>query len=364
MQRPSRARSRELSAWIVVLGLAMSLPRVAHADNAADRATARALAAEGQAAFDKGDYETAADRFSRADALIHAPTLLLALARSQVKLGKLVQANENYQRILREGVPANSPPAFAKAYEDAKKEADAITPRLAWVTISVAGSSEPNVVLDGDTPVSRAALDVKRAVNPGDHTVRVTADGFLPADGKFSVGEGESTELKLNLEPNPEAAKGPATGPSGIASKSWNAAANPQSDQTRSSGSQRTFGFVALGVGGAGLIVGGVTGLLAMNKHSSLESQCPNGLCPKDQSAALNSYRTLGTVSTVGFIVAGVGAAAGLTLILTAPKESKAHAEQSAPRSRGSRGAEASDTSFPRVSLTVGYDSIGLSARF
>jgi hypothetical protein len=330
-----------------VLGLTLTIPRGAFAaEAAADRATARQLAAEGQAAFEKGDFEVAADRFARADALVHAPTLLLALARSQVKIGKLVQANENYQRILREGVPANSPPVFQKAYDDAKREADAITPRLGWVTITVTGPAEPNVVLDGDTPVPRAALDVRRAVNPGEHVVRVSADGYVPADGKFSVGEGESTALTLNLEPNPQGAATPPPGPQGIEPKTWSAAAGPQADTSRGGKMQTTLGFVSLGVGGAGLVVGGITGALAMGKNSTLDRECSGGVCPASQRSTLDSYRTLGTVSTIGFIVAGVGAAAGVTLILTAPKNTPDQAPGG------------------QVAVSVGYDSIRLSTRF
>lgn len=341
-------------AWVLISSLALSaaFPRSAFAEEtAADRATARQLAAEGQAAFEKGDFETAADRFARADTLVHAPTLLLALARAQVKLGKLVQANENYQRILREGVPAGTPPrsaaVFQQAVDDAKQEAGAIAPRLAWVTLSVTGSPDPIVVLDGDTPVPRAALDVKRAVNPGEHVVRVTAEGCLPTDGKFSVTEGEATEVKLNLEVDPNAHKAPTTAPTGIEPKTWSAAAGPGTDRGTSSGSsQRTLGFVALGVGGVGLVTGGITGVLAMGKHSTLARECTGGSCPPSQSSTLDSYRTLGTVSTIGFIVAGVGAATGLALILTAPKTPPAA------------------SSARQVTVTVGYQSIGLSTRF
>ena len=46
-----------------------------------------------------------------------------------------------------------------------------------------------------------------------------------------------------------------------------------------SSGSfRRTLGFVGLGVGGAGLILGAVTGGLAIPKHNALDKTCPDGL--------------------------------------------------------------------------------------
>jgi hypothetical protein len=62
--------------------------------------------------------------------------------------------------------------------------------------------------------------------------------------------------------------------------------------------------------------VGIITGAIASSKHSSLASGCPNGVCPPSQYDNLDSYHTMTLVSTVGFVVAGVGAAAGVTLLL------------------------------------------------
>jgi hypothetical protein len=82
------------------------------------------------------------------------------------------------------------------------------------------------------------------------------------------------------------------------------------------------LGIVSLSIGAAGLITGGVAGILVLQKHSSLSTACyPDG-CPVSESGDISSYHTLATLSTVGFIVGGVGAVAGLTLILTAPKAS------------------------------------------
>src|SRR3954463_15780886 len=89
---------------------------VAGADpTSADRATARALAREGQAALDRHNFALAEDRFARADALLHAPTLLLGVARAQVGRGELVEAQESYNRILREGIAPGSPAPFYRA---------------------------------------------------------------------------------------------------------------------------------------------------------------------------------------------------------------------------------------------------------
>ena len=74
-----------------------------------------------------------------------------------------------------------------------------------------------------------------------------------------------------------------------------------------------------MGVGGAALVVGAITGGLAMGDHSDLEDNCPGGQCPPEQQDTLDSFHTMGTVSTVGFIAGGVLAATGVVLLLTAP---------------------------------------------
>jgi hypothetical protein len=302
---------------IALLSALVAFPT--QAQTAADRTTARELAAEGQAAFERGDYETAADRFARADALVHAPTLVLALARAQVKLGKLVQAYEGYMRIIREGVSDDAPAVFNQAYDDAKQEVTPLKARLAWVTIQLdQRTPTARVTVDG-VAVPPAAIGVRRAVNPGEHTILAEQEGFLPAEKQVILGEGEVQSVSLSLQANSSStaigAPGPAPAP--VADP----VEPPPDVGDRSGGSTTdTLGWVALGVGAAGLVVGGVAGVLAMSKHGDLEEACPDGRCPEAERDNLDGYRTAGTISTVGFIVGGVAAAAGVTLLLTAPK--------------------------------------------
>jgi hypothetical protein len=87
--------------------------------------------------------------------------------------------------------------------------------------------------------------------------------------------------------------------------------------------SNKTLAFVAFGVGGVGLLVGGVTGMIALSKHSDLNGKCPGGTCPdKSLQSDVDSYHSMGMISTIGFIAAGLGAAAGTVLLLTAPSDS------------------------------------------
>jgi hypothetical protein len=76
---------------------------------------------------------------------------------------------------------------------------------------------------------------------------------------------------------------------------------------------------VALGVGGAGLVVGGVTGALVLRDRKEFDQNenCRDGECLRSEADKVEGFRTLRTVSTVGFIAGGALAATGVVLLLT-----------------------------------------------
>jgi hypothetical protein len=312
-------------AAIAVPSVLALAPRVALAQSDSDRATARALGREGEAALEAKDYPTAEDRFRRADKLIHAPTLELGLARALVGVRKLVEAQETYNRIVREGVSPGAPAAFGKAVEAAKVEVEAVSPRLGMVTITVKGAggaevSGASVTLDG-AAVNTASLGVKRFIDPGAHVLQATGTGFKPGELRFSVTEGQTVDAPLSLESAPQAAASATPGsgaPEGAAGATGTTQAGAETGTPHKG--PGILPWIAFGVGGAGLILGGITGGLALGAHSTLAGECTATVCPASKQSDLDSYHLDATLSTVGFIVAGVGAAAGVVLLLTAPK--------------------------------------------
>jgi hypothetical protein len=101
--------------------------------------------------------------------------------------------------------------------------------------------------------------------------------------------------------------------------------------------SQNALGFVALGLGGAGLVVGTVTGILAINRRADLdEIPCfleEGEICYSDSRdtptvnravAARDDLSTFSTAATISFIAGGTLAAAGLILIATSGGDDEA----------------------------------------
>ncbi|HVY48330.1 MAG TPA: hypothetical protein VHB21_20725, partial [Minicystis sp.] len=240
---------------------------------------------------------------------VHAPTLLLGLAHAQAGMGKLVEATSTYRRIVNEGVPPHSPLAWAKAFDAARAELVALKPRLPSLLIDVTGAPSPEVTVDG------AVVNAGDAVpaDPGPRVVKATAEGFAPAQTTAIAREGATTAVSLHLQALPRAPAAEAPPP-----------APPKTPALR------VAGFVTIGVGVAGLGLGGVTGALAIAKHGDLAKQCPGGACTSASTAGeISSYHTVGTLSTIGFIAGGALAATGVVLVLVAPKPKPAGADVS-----------------------------------
>jgi hypothetical protein len=285
--------------------------------SSADRATARELGKDGEALLARRDYGKALDRFARAEELFHAPTLLLGMARAQVGLGKLVDAQESYRRILNEPLASNAPAAFRDAQDAAKGELASLAPRIAWITITASGAESPTIKLDGQT-LSAAAFGARRAVDPGTHEIVAEVRGTVVKRATVTLAEGKSETVPLDLKPQASAAAAAAAPESKPLPSET--PGTPDVAPGASSSVRRTLGFASLGIGGAGILLGVGTGVAVLVQHKSLAADCPGGRCPLPFVPKMNTYNALGAASTGGFIAGGVLAATGVVLVVTAPK--------------------------------------------
>jgi hypothetical protein len=76
-----------------------------------------------------------------------------------------------------------------------------------------------------------------------------------------------------------------------------------------------TLAWVALGIGGAGLVASAVAGGLALSKKSTIDAECGKGgdeaACSAEGKAAADSAQTLALISTLSFAVGIVGIGTG-----------------------------------------------------
>ncbi len=153
--------------------------------------------------------------------------------------------------------------------------------------------------------------------------MKATAAGCIAGETSFTVAEAQSTEatIKLEAEKTPEPVPAPVVvAPSPVIQPVALPAAAPAPAAEPKASPYKTAAIVSFSVAGAGLVVGAVTGIMAIDKHSTLEGECSNGCVTPESQDRLSTYHTLGTVSTIGFIVAGVGATTGIVALFAAPK--------------------------------------------
>jgi hypothetical protein len=288
--------------------------------SAADMGAARALGQEGVKLAEAGNCSEAVEKLARAEKIFHAPTTLGRLGECQVSLGKLVEGTENLNRLSREALAPTAPQAFKEAQERGRKVLAEAKPRIAKLKIAVAAPAGVAFVvkLDGEL-VPHANLNTDRPADPGEHIIEASAQGYKTASAKVRLADAAIDSVALTLEVDPNAPKVVAAeGPAPAAPT-----ATPRS---------RTPAYVALGVGAVGLGVGAITGILALGKKSDLDSACKDKICPSSaQKDTIDSGKTLGTVSTVGFVVGIVGAGVGAVLLLNGGSSSASTSVASNP---------------------------------
>jgi hypothetical protein len=309
-----------IRAFCALLALClMVVSRPAPAQGDAERAGARAAAGEGFKAFSESRWSEALDLFTRAESLVHAPTHLLYIARSQEKLGQLVRARETYQKLVREKLAATAPDAFRQAQESGKQELAQLEPRVAHVTIQVTGEGAKgaSVTIDGE-PIPPGLIGVPYPVDPGEHTFLATGEGVQSEAAKITIAESARQTVELELKPAPGASAGGGDTPGGGSEGGDSSVALDSAGLDKGNG-MRIGAYAALGVGVVGLAAGTFFLLQSSSKRSEADDLCP-GTCPESKRAEVmkldDDADSAATLGTVGLIVGGVGVAAGVTLLI------------------------------------------------
>lgn len=322
-------------ACAAAAALATASPAFSQPVETENRAAARALGKEGIALYQEGKYVEALDRLSRAHAVVDLTTTGLWRARCLEKLGRLVEAAEQYLEVSRMKLGADAVAVHRQAIDEARQERRDLLPRIPKVRL-VARDPVPSVAIiriDGKL-VPPALVGVARPVDPGEH-VLVVEHGGEKQDQRFTVAEGASIDLPIELGAGATGGSAPAPSPSASATappQPSPPAPEPPDEPSGGPGAQPIIGWVAVGLGGAALIVGGITGGLALDRQSTLDDGCPGGDCPPDFHDDVDAFEAFRTVSAVTLIAGGVLAVGGLTLVLTSPSGDSSNGASTALR--------------------------------
>jgi hypothetical protein len=238
------------------------------------------------------------------DACIGASESSLALR----KAGKLLDA----RRALATCAAPACPDPVKTSCQQRLADLDRAVPSVVFSVKDGAGNDVPGVKITVDGQPRTERIGTALTLDPGEHTFTFEAAGLTPATKTLVIVEGvrERSETVVLGSPPAPAPLPPPTSPA-----TPPATADTGSQSTGST--QRTLGYVAGGVGVAGLVAGGILGLMASSKWNTAQSEAYPQSSNDEHTAS-----SLAGASTAAFVAGGVVAAAGIVLWLTAPRPS------------------------------------------
>lgn len=278
---------------LVVLALLLVAPMV----RAADVALAEALFREGRELLEQGRTEEACKKLAESQRLDPSSGTLLNLAHCHETLGRVATAWAQYLEAARLA-RSQRIPERAQAAEDLARQLEPRVPRLSIRLVSPVAGLE--VRLDG-TELSQAVVGSALPVDPGAHTVLVTAPDHEDFATDVTVNEGDKQALvevpplrRHAPEPRPPVAPQDAT-----------------VDQAPRPTSSLPPGFWVTGAVTLGAVgVGSAFGVLSLRSYSDADSLCPSHTgCDTDAMSARDRANGQANVSNAAFGTAILAAA-------------------------------------------------------
>jgi hypothetical protein len=263
---------------------------------------------EGRRLLAQGLGDEACAKFRASLALRRSPGTLLNIGKCLESSGDLTGAVAVLEETLaRARTEADT--RKAEVWSGAARAAlDALTPRVPRLVLAAPTEPDARVALDGQ---AFSAFGTEEPLNPGPHVLVATAPDEPRIEHRFELVERQVLVLSLSALVPAQVALGEAE-PAPIAPV---ASERHELGHDDSRSGSRLLAWSILGVGGAVLIAGGVTGAIAVGKTSDLERECPERQCPGDLSAPESAHRTA-VIADVLMGVGLVGVAVGATWLL------------------------------------------------
>ena len=291
----------------------------AHAQSAQSLAQAREEFRKGIALEAANDWEGALTIFKGVAQVKSTPQVRFHIAQCEEKTGDFVQALGSYRLALYEAEQSKT----ADVQSAAKAALSNLEPKIPKLTLTRgAGAEVAKVVLD-DRELGPTSVGGPMSVNPGPHHVVASAPGRETVTIDVTLGEKETRSVEITLaeaKGEPQATAAAATPRA--------AGTSDQDRPTPPAGTSpvKIAGFVVGGIGIAGLAVGGIFFAMKQSAISDLDAACgpDRQSCPPDLASTADHGQTYSTVSTAAFIGGAVALAAGVTLVIAAPRRKAA----------------------------------------
>lgn len=283
------------------------------AAEARDVAVAEALFAEGRQLLTEGRYDEACPKLAESQRLDPGTGTALNLADCYEKQGRLATA----WGIWLEAAALARQAGQEERESHARMRAEEVERQLHRVVITVPETTYVEglrVARDG-VEVRQAAWGTPLPLDPGEHTIEVTAPGRETYRTIVSIEPGPGhTEIVIP----PLAESEPETNVLAVDTPARGVGDGATSDP---GATRRTIGVVVGSVGAAGLIAGGIFGLRAISLNSSSQDECrTERFCSQAGVELRNDARAAGNWATILGGVGGALVATGIVLWVTAPE--------------------------------------------
>ncbi|HET6338506.1 MAG TPA: PEGA domain-containing protein [Polyangiales bacterium] len=321
-----------LAAGVAIACAFALLPRTAVAQaTTAERETSRSLMDEGDSFREAGDLHRALERYRAADAIMHVPTTGLEVARAQAQLNHLVDATTTAIEVANSAPGPNDPPLFTHARTAAQAMVEALRPRVPSLTLKVEPIGVIYELRLDSALVPEGAHGLPYKLDPGEHVVLVQAPGYRPISERITLAESQRIERTIRLVSTKPPPRLESSQSAAVKPRDTNIAVRYQQAELDADTAGRTRGYVALGTGGAVLVAGIVTGIVAVGLSEDAKEKCSGQRCPASAEPAIDRANTLANVSNVMLPLGAVGVAYGLFELLTHLSDDAETARRSAP---------------------------------
>jgi hypothetical protein len=181
-------------AFAVPLAILLSAARASAQGNDVTLAEAQARFQEGLALHDAGREDEAYAKFVQAYAMVHSPSVLFNLARTEELTGRLLDARTHFLQYV--DLPPDTPKVSASLRQKAREFLAEMEARLGQLTITATDGA--TIVVDGQALGENAPIAKPVHVMPGSHSVEAQL-GNRSAKIVLTIHAGEVQTVALQV---------------------------------------------------------------------------------------------------------------------------------------------------------------------
>ncbi|HEY5959335.1 MAG TPA: PEGA domain-containing protein [Polyangiaceae bacterium] len=326
--------------WPLMLGIGLTVVQSVAAEvplevtdscvsSTPDLPTAYELFNRGAELYKVGNYEAASQRLIESFCLAPSASTIQLLASCREKQYKFASAYVDYVRAEELAMAMQEPDVMNKAKQRAKR----IESLRSYLTIRVDANVPGLEVQRNGVNVGSSQLGNRLPIDPGEYVITARAQGYKAFEQRVTIGTKSDEQtvvipalqpLEAPLSAQNVASRNAAPEPSVIARPVSDTP--PQLNSPTTTKQDQRLPWLLGGVGVAAVVLGGVSGALALHDNDEIDDAChAQSPCSDPHALSIQSRRdfewTMARVALPIGLAAIAGAATWLTLGSSASKQ-------------------------------------------